>query len=872
MSVQSRLMDDLQRDFQLTPEQAAGFVGNLAYETANFKTLQEIDPVVEGSRGGGGYAQWTGPRRVAFENWANEQGLDAAEYDANYGFLKYELQNTPEGRVLDELRGAETADDAARIVSEKFLRPGIPNLDRRIQLARTFAGGDYQVAQNSAQNDALDLSPEQGQQLYGLYINGDFTDQEKADYEAAAKAGLVPLPQDNVFTSQEPEEDRSVWGELSRQLGLTGRAITEGAANTASIFTDPVAITMNLALPDEYEISSIREPVSNALDAVGIPRPETRLERGVQAVGRGMTGAALTMGAGSLAGPFSRQLTASPALQTVSGGAAEGAGQTAAELGAGPVGQMVAAIIAGGTTSAPLAQKSGTTPRPAPNPAEIGATIRKAAGTGPGSAAAKKKLAEMVRQNPEAAAAAERLGIDLPADVFSDSVLIKEGAGLPRSIQGSEASAAFREQIIDAVNKADEAISAIGGTRDLSTVSDTVYASLTESRDALKSQAKLHYKGVDESIPREAPISTPSLSDLLNKTVLEVGESGLTSAEKRLLEASKMEGGITYARLLREKSLVGKAVGGMDSPYSSMADADLKRLYGAISEDQISAVGELGGKELSERLTLANQLTAKQKELERTIISAFGKDMNGSIAQKLKTAATQASRGDLTGLNKILSVMPKDLQKEAVASAIAAATKSARATEPGFGFAEYSKFYAGLRENSAAYSRVVDVLGPNAHRLMNDLYIVSKRVTEARANVLTTGKANQALVQGMTAEGVIQAVLKTTAGKMALSGAGSLTAGPTGAMAAPVVAQALTSGRKDVLKSVGELFRSNEFKKMVTQAATSGESNRAVNQLARSPKFIKWYAQATGNRNPQDAREWLITALSAARTMGSEEE
>lgn len=137
-SVGRRLMEDLQRDFKLTPEQAAGFVGNLDHETGGFKFLQEIKPVVAGSRGGYGYAHWTGPRRKAFEGWAAEKGLDLTSYEANYGFFKHELENTSEGRVLNNLSSAKSADEAAELVSKEFFRPGKPHLDSRKARANRY--------------------------------------------------------------------------------------------------------------------------------------------------------------------------------------------------------------------------------------------------------------------------------------------------------------------------------------------------------------------------------------------------------------------------------------------------------------------------------------------------------------------------------------------------------------------------------------------------------------------------------------------------------------------------------------------------------------------------------------------------------------
>lgn len=137
----SRLMADLQRDLGLSVDQAAGVVGNLAHESGGFETLQEISPLIEGSRGGYGYAQWTGPRRRQFEAWASDRGLDPSSYDANYGFLLHELTQTPEGRVMNALRGADSYRDAATVFSNQFLRPGIPHMSNRLSLAGKYASG-----------------------------------------------------------------------------------------------------------------------------------------------------------------------------------------------------------------------------------------------------------------------------------------------------------------------------------------------------------------------------------------------------------------------------------------------------------------------------------------------------------------------------------------------------------------------------------------------------------------------------------------------------------------------------------------------------------------------------------------------------------
>lgn len=112
----------LEKDAGLTVEQAAGLVGNLGYESGGFKLLQEIKPLVPGSAGGYGWAQWTGPRRRAFEKWCVENALFPHSDEANYGFLLHELLGDFKG-FASRLRKALTIEDACRLTHEHYERP-----------------------------------------------------------------------------------------------------------------------------------------------------------------------------------------------------------------------------------------------------------------------------------------------------------------------------------------------------------------------------------------------------------------------------------------------------------------------------------------------------------------------------------------------------------------------------------------------------------------------------------------------------------------------------------------------------------------------------------------------------------------------------
>lgn len=506
---------------------------------------------------------------------------------------------------------------------------------------------------------------------------------------------------------------------------------------------------------------------------------------------------------------------------------------------------------------------------------EVGNLVKKAAGTGFGSAGARDRLADLAQVNVAAKEAADRLGIQLPADVFSDNPQVRAAAGLTRSAAGSEAEAAWRNTVTQAVDKADDVIKQfdatfVEGAVAPGVVSQKIKDSLTATRSDLNAQASKVYNAVDEVVPKTSVVDLPKLKETLDTVKAEVGEKGMSAAERNLAKMIE-EGNITYGRLKREKTLIGNAINKMESPYGSMAEADLKRLYAALADDQLTNVGNIGGEELRQQLRAANLLYAKERALGKRIVNAFGQDIEGSVANKMRTAITGAAKGDAGEFNRLLKTVPEDLRKETLATALASVTRSARGAEKGgFGFSEFADIYPKLRANPPVYKTIVDTLGKDSADVLRDLFEVSKRVTEARANVLTTGKANQALLQGMQAESLIGKVMESTLAKGALTGAAAV-GGPIAAAATSVLTGAMTQGNKDSLKAAGKLFADEGFQKLAIEAATKGTPSAAsIRRTAMSQSFQK-FADAAKLPKALDARiQWLQTATQAERQFDQE--
>jgi hypothetical protein len=497
--------------------------------------------------------------------------------------------------------------------------------------------------------------------------------------------------------------------------------------------------------------------------------------------------------------------------------------------------------------------------------------IQKASGTGFGSTGARDRLADLAQVNVAAKEAADRLGIQLPADVFSDNPQVRAAAGLTRSAAGSEAEAAWRTTVTQAVDKADDVIKQfdatfVEGAVAPGVVSQKIKDSLTKTRSDLNTAAGKIYNAVDKVVPKTSVVELPKLKATLDSVKAEVGETGMSAAERNL---SKMidEGNITYGRLQREKGLIGKAINKMESPYGSMAEADLKRLYAALADDQLTNVGNIGGEELRQQLRAANLIYAKERALGKRIVNAFGQDIEGSVANKMRTAITGAAKGDAGEFNRLLKTVPEDLRKETLATALASVTRSARGAEKGgFGFSEFATIYPQLRANPPVYKTIVETLGKDSANVLRDLFEVSKRITDARAQVLTTGKANQAFAN---ADGLFGKIMESSITQRAATTVAGLV--PGGGAVAPDIIKFMSQGAEERVKAAGKLFADEAFQQLAVEAATKGApSASSVRRAAMSQSFQK-FADAAKLPKSLDARiQWLQTAAQTERQLDQE--
>lgn len=119
---------------------AEGFVMNFQDESGLNPGINEHNPTVPGSRGGFGLYQLTGPRRVEYENFARQRGVNFDNQDAQLDFLMNELQGS-ESSAMKHIMATQDRGQAAAAIVNKFLRPAEQH--RQSRVARYTSNSGY---------------------------------------------------------------------------------------------------------------------------------------------------------------------------------------------------------------------------------------------------------------------------------------------------------------------------------------------------------------------------------------------------------------------------------------------------------------------------------------------------------------------------------------------------------------------------------------------------------------------------------------------------------------------------------------------------------------------------------------------------------
>ena len=532
---------------------------------------------------------------------------------------------------------------------------------------------------------------------------------------------------------------------------------------------------------------------------------------------------------------------------------------------------------------------------------ELAAQTRKAVGAGSapfgmGKNTARETLASQGAPDAETLASAKRLGIEdnLQPDHLTSNQAYRELAQAIKSTPGSLARADEMAGLEQVGQRAAKIIEDAGGTSDLSAMSGQVKTQLMAAQQQLEQKGDGLYADIKQMVPAKTAAPADNVLSFIQQRADDLGGAqNLTATEKRILskltptEQPMMINGQkvnpadigmkpqlnqpTYALLDDVRKDIGNGLRNA-GPFKDADNGLLKALYGRLAEDQRGALSGIPG--ALEKFDTARATVQMRKSVEDDLTSLYGKQLGDSIVGKLGTAMAALPKGNETAFVDLIKSVPPSMRQQVTASGLSYAF--GKATKNGeLNFKTFADWMDGLKKNSAAFNAVMGNLPGETRQQLLDLAKVSRGVSNATRENITTGRIMAAREElNAHADGLMSNVMNiarkaavSRVGTAVAAGAASVAGGPVGTVAAGLshaVISALAKGKPDVMKAADELIVSPEFQALAKGGSIP--SPQVVKAAANSSSFKKFYnlAARTAANDPHARENWLRGVMSSA--------
>jgi hypothetical protein len=454
---------------------------------------------------------------------------------------------------------------------------------------------------------------------------------------------------------------------------------------------------------------------------------------------------------------------------------------------------------------------------------------------------------------------AEALGISLNPEHYSTSRAFIDMQEALKSRPGSRLSINEDKAISDLGRQADQLISDFGGYTDRDLLQQQVQSTFQNTINGLKKNSKLLYDSVDAVIPADAKVIPSITLNYMNEQIRRMGgEEGLSLQEKTLFDLINGDAPPTYARFDRERKLVGMALDGKDSVYSSIPQADLKRIYKAMSDEQVKFADAFG---VGDDLRDANRLVTQRKDIEDASIALLGRELQNSIIPKLTGAASGLTRGDVMKLRNLMEALPEELRAQASATMLGDlfVAGGRRSSEMSGGF---MNTFSALNRNATAKEALFMYLPIDARERFDMIGRVATGIYRAK-NLENKSRTARDVIAALESGGLLSKMYGTASDIAKAEGVGTVVGAP-GVGTAAVVANKITSKATPAVEAADQLLSSPVFRQAV-QNHMSGATDQADALLRSTPEYKKWLSAQNGTIRAEVTAIGIIPWLTTDR-------
>jgi hypothetical protein len=415
--------------------------------------------------------------------------------------------------------------------------------------------------------------------------------------------------------------------------------------------------------------------------------------------------------------------------------------------GVKPIVEGVKGLMAAGHGDVPMTDDSGHT-----NPQVIQDAFEAAKGLTPVTAAPAPQALMRVLGSPgrgtpvppalEANTAAQNIGVDLPRAIATDSPFVKFAGQVANKMPGG---GPMQTSVTNAVKQTGEAVGQAaemaGGAADPMAAGQGFRAAITDSfKPQLKSRIGEAYDAVtkltDPNVTRPLDATQGAVADIMARRVAS-GEADPGKAIQTVLGGVQRPGGLTFEGVKDLRTRVGEMLDTGVFP-EGMSQGELRRIYGALSDDLKATATAAGGDKAAAALARANSMNKFAEDWKDNIGKILGAERSGEgVTAALLRAASEGSTGDLKALTMARAAVPREAWQDVAATAVSQLGKDRKGEfSPNIFMNDFAKL---SDQGKAILFNDVGSGGVLPH--LKDIATVSKKFVEAGKLANTSGTA-----------------------------------------------------------------------------------------------------------------------------------
>ena len=356
----------------------------------------------------------------------------------------------------------------------------------------------------------------------------------------------------------------------------------------------------------------------------------------------------------------------------------------------------------------------------------------------------------------EVAAAGQRIGVELPRAVTSDSISTQWAGKIATHIpfSGTPLRKASEKAITD-LGAAAEGVQAEYGSGSIPTAGAAVREGVTNYIKNVTADRKeaLYNKIteiVDPKITRELDQTAKTAQTILDRRSA-AAISQPSEAVKRIEEAVTKPGGLSYEGTKTLRSYIGEMLDGRSPLPADISQSELKQIYGSLSGDLRSVAQAAGGEKALRAFERANTYTKLASQRSERLASILGAKSDEGVFDRIVAMAGSNSRADIDLLKKARKSVDPMTWDELASGVI---SRMGRDAEGAFSPDRFVTAYGKLRPD--AKNLLFSSTGKSdTAKALDDIATVSSRIKSLNkyANPSGTGQtvAGFAELQGMWA-------------------------------------------------------------------------------------------------------------------------